>query len=234
MIALQAEVLELKANPKKPASGIVIEALLDRGRGPVARVLVQDGTLRVGDFVLAGPGFGKVRAMTNEHGKQRPRGRPVDAGRDPRPHRRAERRRSAPRRQGREEGAGDRREPQGQDGARASSRRRAKVSLEELVEAHQPRRPARAPRHHQGATCRARSRPSADALDEALDREGEAHASSTPASARSPRATSTSPSRRRRSSSASTCARPARRRRSPKRTRSRSASTRSSTTRSTT
>jgi translation initiation factor IF-2 len=70
MLALQAEVLDLKANPKKPASGVVLEALLDRGRGPVARILVQEGTLRVGDFVLAGPGFGKVRAMTNEHGKQ--------------------------------------------------------------------------------------------------------------------------------------------------------------------
>jgi translation initiation factor IF-2 len=69
-IHLQAEVLELRANPTRPASGVVIEALLDRGRGPVARVLVQDGTLRVGDFMLAGPGFGKVRAMTNEHGKQ--------------------------------------------------------------------------------------------------------------------------------------------------------------------
>jgi translation initiation factor IF-2 len=61
--------LELKANPKKAASGTVLEALLDRGRGPVARILVQDGTLHVGDFILAGPGFGKVRAMTNEHGK---------------------------------------------------------------------------------------------------------------------------------------------------------------------
>jgi translation initiation factor IF-2 len=69
-IALQAEVLELKANPKKSASGVVLEAKLDKGRGPVATVLVQDGTLRVGDFVLAGAGFGKVRAMTNEHGKQ--------------------------------------------------------------------------------------------------------------------------------------------------------------------
>lgn len=48
----------------------MLEAKLDKGRGPVATVLVQDGTLRVGDFVLAGPGFGKVRAMTNEHGKQ--------------------------------------------------------------------------------------------------------------------------------------------------------------------
>ncbi len=70
MLGLQSEVLELKANAKRAASGTVLEALLDRGRGPVARVLVQDGTLRVGDFVLAGPGFGKVRAMTNEHGKQ--------------------------------------------------------------------------------------------------------------------------------------------------------------------
>jgi translation initiation factor IF-2 len=69
-ISLQSEVLELKASPKKAASGTVLEAKLDKGRGPVATVLVQDGTLKVGDFVLAGPGFGKVRAMTNEHGKQ--------------------------------------------------------------------------------------------------------------------------------------------------------------------
>ena len=69
-IQLQSEILELKANPSRAASGTVLEALLDRGRGPVARVLVQDGTLRVGDFVLAGAGFGKVRAMTNEHSKQ--------------------------------------------------------------------------------------------------------------------------------------------------------------------
>jgi translation initiation factor IF-2 len=68
-IALQAEVLDLKANPHTAASGTVLEALLDRGRGPVARVLVKDGTLHVGDFILAGSGFGKVRAMTNEHGK---------------------------------------------------------------------------------------------------------------------------------------------------------------------
>jgi translation initiation factor IF-2 len=69
-IQLTSEILELRANAKRSASGTVLEALLDRGRGPVARVLVQDGTLRVGDFVLAGAGFGKVRAMTNEHGKQ--------------------------------------------------------------------------------------------------------------------------------------------------------------------
>jgi translation initiation factor IF-2 len=76
-IQLQSELLELKANAKRPASGTVLEALLDRGRGPVARVLVQDGTLRVGDFVLAGAGFGKVRAMTNEHGKQVPEAGPA-------------------------------------------------------------------------------------------------------------------------------------------------------------
>jgi translation initiation factor IF-2 len=70
MIALQAEVLDLRADPKNVATGTVLEALLDRGRGAVARILVQDGTLKVGDFVLAGPGFGKVRAMVNEHGKQ--------------------------------------------------------------------------------------------------------------------------------------------------------------------
>jgi translation initiation factor IF-2 len=69
-IQLQSELLELHANGARAANGTVLEALLDRGRGPVARVLVQDGTLRVGDFVLAGAGFGKVRAMTNEHGKQ--------------------------------------------------------------------------------------------------------------------------------------------------------------------
>jgi translation initiation factor IF-2 len=76
-VQLRSEFLELKANPKRPASGTVLEALLDRGRGPVARVLVQDGTLRVGDFVLAGAGFGKVRAMTNEHGKQLPEAGPA-------------------------------------------------------------------------------------------------------------------------------------------------------------
>jgi translation initiation factor IF-2 len=65
----EAELLELKANPKKRASGTVVEALLDRGRGPVARVMVQDGTLHVGDILLAGSAWGKVRAMTDELGR---------------------------------------------------------------------------------------------------------------------------------------------------------------------
>jgi translation initiation factor IF-2 len=68
-LALQAEVLELRANPKKPGTGTVIEALLDRGKGPVARILVRDGTLSVGDVVLAGPAYGKIRAMSDEHGR---------------------------------------------------------------------------------------------------------------------------------------------------------------------
>jgi len=67
-VLLQAELLELKANPDRPASGVVVEAKLDKGRGPVATVLVQRGTLRVGDIVVAGPEWGKVRALVNDHG----------------------------------------------------------------------------------------------------------------------------------------------------------------------
>jgi len=68
-LLLQAEVLELKAPRDAPAKGIVIEARLDKGRGPVATVLVQSGTLKRGDIVLAGAVFGRVRAMTDENGK---------------------------------------------------------------------------------------------------------------------------------------------------------------------
>jgi translation initiation factor IF-2 len=70
MIALQAEVLELRADPGKRATGVVLEAELDRGRGPVATVLVQDGTLRRGDLLLVGTAFGRVRMMEDEHGKR--------------------------------------------------------------------------------------------------------------------------------------------------------------------
>jgi translation initiation factor IF-2 len=68
-IALTAEVMELKADPKKPAQGLVIEARLDRNRGPMATVLVQEGTMRVGDIVVAGRTFGKVRAMLDDTGQ---------------------------------------------------------------------------------------------------------------------------------------------------------------------
>ena len=69
-IVLQSEILELKANPDRSAEGTVIEARLDRGRGPVATVLVQRGTLRVGDIVVAGSEWGKVRALVDDHGEQ--------------------------------------------------------------------------------------------------------------------------------------------------------------------
>jgi len=69
-VLLQAEILELKAPVDAPAKGIVIEARLDKGRGPVATVLVQSGTLNRGDVVLAGASYGRVRAMLDENGKQ--------------------------------------------------------------------------------------------------------------------------------------------------------------------
>ena len=68
-IALQSEVLELKANPEREAEGTVIEAKLDRGRGPVATALVQRGTLKVGDIVVAGAEWGRVRALVNDQGQ---------------------------------------------------------------------------------------------------------------------------------------------------------------------
>jgi len=69
-ISLQAELLELKANPDRPAEGAVVEAKLDKGRGPLATVLVQRGTLKVGDIFVAGPISGKVRAMIDDKGRQ--------------------------------------------------------------------------------------------------------------------------------------------------------------------
>jgi translation initiation factor IF-2 len=69
MILLQADVLELKANANKRAKGAIVEARLDRGRGPVATVLVQEGTLRIGDPIVSGLYYGKVRTMTNDHGE---------------------------------------------------------------------------------------------------------------------------------------------------------------------
>ena len=68
MVLLQADVLDLKANPVKAARGTVVEAKLDRGRGPLATVLVQEGTLKVGDYFVAGVNYGRVRAMQNDRG----------------------------------------------------------------------------------------------------------------------------------------------------------------------
>lgn len=69
-VLLVAEMLELKANPNRAAKGIVIEARLDKGRGPVATLLVQNGTLRTGDIIVAGTSVGRVRVMTNERGQK--------------------------------------------------------------------------------------------------------------------------------------------------------------------
>ena len=68
-LLLVAEIGELKANPNKPAQGVVIEAKLDRKRGPSTTVLVQDGTLKIGDFIVAGSAYGRVKAMSNDQGK---------------------------------------------------------------------------------------------------------------------------------------------------------------------
>jgi translation initiation factor IF-2 len=68
-ILLQAELLDLKANPDRPAEGVVLEARLERGRGPVATVLIQRGTLRVGDIFVAGSEWGRVRALADDHGQ---------------------------------------------------------------------------------------------------------------------------------------------------------------------
>ncbi|HEX6769995.1 MAG TPA: translation initiation factor IF-2, partial [Candidatus Binatia bacterium] len=70
MLQLQADILELKANPEKLARGTIVEAKLDRGRGPVATVLVQEGTLHVGDAFVCGVFYGKVRAMIDDHGQK--------------------------------------------------------------------------------------------------------------------------------------------------------------------
>jgi translation initiation factor IF-2 len=80
MILLQADVLELKANAKAEASGVIIESQIDFGRGPLATVIVQRGTLRVGDAIVSGPNFAKVRAMFNDQGeniKEAPPAMPV-------------------------------------------------------------------------------------------------------------------------------------------------------------
>jgi translation initiation factor IF-2 len=70
MILLQAEIMELKADPRRLSKGTIIEARLDRGRGPVATVLVQNGTLKVGNFFLSGTNYGKVRALIDDTGKR--------------------------------------------------------------------------------------------------------------------------------------------------------------------
>ena len=77
-IILQSEVLDLKANPNRSADGTVIESSLDKGKGPVATVLVQRGTLNIGDIVVLGSAWGKVRALSNDLGTSNPKAQPSD------------------------------------------------------------------------------------------------------------------------------------------------------------
>src|SRR5690606_28602663 len=69
-VLIEAELMELKANPDRRATGVVLESRIDKGKGTVANVLIQNGTLQVGDPFVAGPVFGRVRAMENEHGQR--------------------------------------------------------------------------------------------------------------------------------------------------------------------
>ena len=94
-LVLLAEILELKANPNRAARGTVIEARMDKGRGPIMTVLVQNGTLHQGDIIIAGTAVGRVRTMTNDKGP----------GRDRRHVRGAERGRQVQRRRRRAHGA---------------------------------------------------------------------------------------------------------------------------------
>ena len=157
MIALQAELLDLKTNTERPAEGTVIEAKLDRGRGPVATVLVQRGTLRVGDIIVAGAEMGRVRALISDQRRHHDRGRPVRPGRGARLQRPAGSRR--PRRRGRERGP----RPRSHQLPCASEAR--EVRLRHFRHARLARaddepaeddRPQGFPADHQGPTCRAR------------------------------------------------------------------------------
>ena len=107
-ISLQAEVLELKAVPTGRATGVVIESALDKGRGPVATVLVQQGTLKKGDYLVCGVQYGRVRALFDETGKQVAQRRSVDPGAGARPVGRARCRRRLRRGRGRAPGQGRR------------------------------------------------------------------------------------------------------------------------------
>ena len=225
-IQLQAEILDLKANPDRAAEGTVIEAKLDKGRGPLATVLVQRGTLRVGDVFVAGASSGKVRALIDDQGRQVKEAGPsfpvevlglsaVPSGRRP-VHGRRER---GPRPRGRVLSPG-RARPEAHDLRAGQPRehvRQPRVDDQGTPAGHQGRRAGlgRGDRPCARTACRpTRSR----------------CASCIRASARSPKATSLWRARAERRSSASTSAPTPRRARSPSATRSSSAITTSSIT----
>ena len=126
--------LDLRANPNMEAQGVAIEAHLDRGRGPVATVLVQRGTLRVGDSIVAGDAYGRVRPMLDEHGDDVTEAHAVASGAGPRVHLGARRRRHVP---------GRRRGPGGPADRRPAAGPRAQRPAGQPSQADQPGGPGR-------------------------------------------------------------------------------------------
>ena len=170
-VLLQAEVLELKAPTDAMAKGLVIEAQLDKGRGPVATVLVQSGTLKRGDVVLAGSSYGRVRAMLDENGKAINEAGPVDPGRDPGPDRGAAGRRRVHGAGRRAPCARDRHLPPGQVPRRQAGQAAGRQAGEHVRD-HGPGRGADAVADRQGR--RAGLAGSAGAVAaQALDRRGQ-------------------------------------------------------------
>ena len=233
-LGLQSEILDLKANPDRPAEGTVIEAKLDRGRGPVATVLVQRGTLRGGDIVVAGAEWGRVRALVSDTGDDGERGRPVDAGRSARLQRHAGGRRPAcggGQRSPRPRGDRLSRPPEAREdgGARERHARLARADDEPA----QDRGAQGIPAPHQGRRAglgrshRRRARQARDAR-----RSAPASSWRVPAASASPTSRSRKPPAP--PSSASTCAPTRKRARWRSATASRSATTTSSTISSTT
>ena len=210
MILLVADLQELKANPKRPAIGTIVEAQLDKGRGPVATALVQTGTLRVGDTIVVGATYGKVRALENDKGKRITKAGSVDApsvvlglaevpGGRRHPARRAPTRRKPGRWSRQRKAAQPRRRP-----ATAAAERRSRTSTARS----RPARP-RSSGSSSRPTCRARSaRSPTPSTSCRPTRSGST--SSTRAPATSPTTTSCWHPRRTRSSSGSTRSSPTR------------------------
>ncbi len=132
MILLVADLQDLKANPARPAMGTVIEAQLDRGRGPVATVLVRNGTLSVGDFFICGSVFGKVRAMIRRSRRADSQGGAVHAGRSPRPRIAARSRRRFPGGHRYRQGQADRQFPRSAKAREAALAKNSRLTLEQL------------------------------------------------------------------------------------------------------
>ncbi len=156
-ILLQAELLDLKANPNRPAEGVVLEAKLERGRGPVATVLIQRGTLRVGDIFVAGSEWGRVRALVDDHGQSQTEAGPSTPIEVLGLNGIAARRRRFRRRRKREPGSRHRRFPPAPPARRDRGARRARHARADVL-ADRRRHRQRACRSSSNRMCRARSR----------------------------------------------------------------------------